>query len=67
MLILTRRIGEKIVIGENAEIEISVLRIKGNQVIVGIEAERTIPVHRFEIYQRIQAEKTEYAQQAVGQ
>ncbi len=52
MLILTRRIGESIMIGQN--VKITVLNIKGNQVRLGIDAPRTIPVHREEIYQRIQ-------------
>jgi carbon storage regulator len=55
MLILTRNIGETIMIG--AEVQISVLGIKGNQVRIGINAPKDIEVHREEIYQRIQAEK----------
>ena len=63
MLILTRRIGESIVIGKN--VKVTVLSIKGNQVRLGIDAPRTISVHREEIYQRIRAvnliaESTEY-------
>lgn len=53
MLILTRRIGEKLVIGDN--IEITVLEIKGNQVRVGIDAPKDVSVHREEIYDRIQS------------
>lgn len=49
MLILTRKTGEKIIIGQNAEIKISILRIKRNQTLVGIEVKRTIPVHRSEL------------------
>lgn len=56
MLILTRRLGEKIMIGEH--IELSVLAVQGNQVRLGVKAPTTIPVHREEIYERIQAEKT---------
>ena len=56
MLILSRRIGETIVIN-NQEINIRVIEIRGNQVRLGIQASRDIPVHREEIYEKIQAEK----------
>jgi carbon storage regulator len=56
MLILTRRVGENIVIGD--EVVITVLGIKGNQVRIGINAPKNVSVHREEIYQRIQQEKT---------
>ena len=52
MLVLTRRVGESMVIGKN--IRVTVLNVKGNQVRLGIEAPKDIPVHREEIYQRIQ-------------
>ena len=55
MLILTRRIGETIVIGDNTNI--TVLGVKGNQVRLGVNAPKEVSVHREEIYQRIQFEK----------
>jgi carbon storage regulator len=57
MLILTRRINEKIVIGDN--VTVTVLGVKGNQIRIGIEAPRDVPVHREEIYQRILKERAE--------
>ena len=55
MLILTRRIGESLVIGD--DVVVTVLDQKAGQVRLGVEAPREIPVHREEIYDRIQAEK----------
>lgn len=57
MLILTRRMGESIMITD--DIQITVLGVKGYQVRLGIKAPLEVPVHREEIYQRIQQEKTE--------
>lgn len=55
MLILTRRIGEAIVIGE--DVKLTVLGIGGSQARIGIEAPREVMVHREEIFQRIQEEQ----------
>ena len=57
MLILTRRAEETICIGD--EVRITVLGIKGNQVRIGVNAPREVPVHREEIYKRIQENESE--------
>lgn len=60
MLALTRRKGESIVIGD--DIEVVILGIQGEQVKLGIVAPKSVPVHRKEIYEQIQAENMEAAQ-----
>jgi carbon storage regulator len=54
MLILTRRVGETLMIGN--DITVTVLGVKGNQVRVGIGAPKDVPVHREEIFERIKSE-----------
>lgn len=55
MLILTRRVGETLKVGD--EINVTVLSIKGNQVRIGVNAPKEVEVHREEIYDRIQVQK----------
>lgn len=57
MLILTRRVGESLMIGD--EVNVTVLGIRGNQVRIGVDAPKDVAVHREEIYDRIQQEKTD--------
>ena len=61
MLILTRRVGETVMIGD--DVTVTVLGVKGNQVRIGVNAPKTVAVHREEIYERI---KREEQQQAAG-
>jgi carbon storage regulator len=56
MLILTRRVGESLMVGD--EITVTVLGVKGNQVRIGVNAPRDVAVHREEIYNRIQNDES---------
>jgi carbon storage regulator len=60
MLILTRRVGETLMIGD--EVTVTVLGVKGNQVRIGVNAPRDVAVHREEIYERIKREQAEAGQ-----
>ena len=55
MLILTRRVGETVMIG--SDVTVTILGVKGNQVRVGVNAPRTVAVHREEIFERIKREE----------
>lgn len=62
MLILTRRVGETLMVGD--DVTVTVLGVKGNQVRIGVNAPKDVSVHREEIYQRIQREKAEEGNKA---
>ena len=62
MLILTRKVGESVLIGD--DISITVLSVRGNQVKLGVQAPKEVSVHREEIYQRILQSKDEHIYEA---
>jgi carbon storage regulator len=62
MLILTRRVGETVMIGE--DVTVTVLGVKGNQVRIGVNAPRDVAVHREEIFERIKREEQDGAAEA---
>jgi carbon storage regulator len=64
MLILTRRVGETLMIGD--DVTVTVLGVKGNQVRIGVNAPRDVAVHREEIYERIKREQEQAAAQGEG-
>ena len=64
MLILTRRVGETVMIGD--EVTVTVLRVKGNQVRLGVNAPKTVSVQREEIFQRIKRESAQPVDTARG-
>lgn len=62
MLILTRRVGETVMIG--GDVTVTVLGVKGNQVRIGVNAPRDVAVHREEIFERIKREQQEGAERS---
>ena len=60
MLILTRKVGESLMIG--AEVTVTVVAVKGNQVRIGITAPKDVAVHREEIYERVHKEDSQRAE-----
>lgn len=55
-LVLTRAIGESIFIGENADIELTVVEIRGSKVRLAVQADKLIPVHRKEVFEQIRSQ-----------
>ncbi len=64
MLILTRRVGETVMIGN--EVTVTVLGVKGNQVRIGVNAPKDVAVHREEIYERIKREQEHESNEGAG-
>jgi len=65
MLILTRRVGEALKIGDN--VDVTILSVQGNQVRIGIKAPKDVTVHREEIYSRIKEEQKQNQSQKLPQ
>lgn len=61
MLILTRKVGETLMVGD--DITVTILGVKGNQVRVGIKAPKNVPVHREEIYNKVKEDNIDYKQE----
>ncbi|HMH27130.1 MAG TPA: carbon storage regulator CsrA [Steroidobacteraceae bacterium] len=55
MLILTRRVGETVIVGN--DVAVTIVAVKGNQIRIGISAPKNVPIHREEIYERIRRER----------
>jgi carbon storage regulator len=55
MLILTRRVGETVIVGN--DVAVTIVAVKGNQIRIGISAPKNVPIHREEIYERIRREQ----------
>ncbi len=64
MLILTRRVGETLMIGD--DVSVTVLGVKGNQVRIGVNAPREVAVHREEIFERIKQEQAKKGDDSAG-
>jgi carbon storage regulator len=64
MLILTRRVGETLMVGD--EVTVTVLGVKGNQVRLGVNAPKDVAVHREEIYERIKREQDDGGESSAG-
>jgi len=66
MLVLSRRKNESIVVGDNGELVITVIEIRGDKVRIGIQAPTEIPVHRQEVYEAIMREKQKAEQKTIN-
>ena len=58
MLVVTRLLDQKVIIGENAEIVLTVVDVQGNKVRLGIEADKSVPIFRQEVYDKVKEEET---------
>lgn len=57
MLVVTRLLDQKVVIGDNAEIVLTVVDVQGNKVRLGIEADKSVPIYRQEVFEKLKAEE----------